>query len=268
MDCSIGFWVVLGAEGFSHFGVFGNAVFCLRFEQCERGGDFCAVACVEDVRDHGCGGDDVGDLSVRSRSLQTERDVFVGVCDADRVDVVVDAVDSGLDVLLHFHAIGVVQVVGVVELSLEIGFGVRRGAPELLLELAVRFCAVRERGQLATIEVTEHVYYEQLVLCVGVFGAEHRAEPRGFGDVWDFVRLVLYDCDVAVGMDGTRDVVRFDSERRVVVVRREAVVGDVLRVPDQVLVGFDRVAEMRWPDSQRFESKEIREGCVAVLIWW
>jgi hypothetical protein len=257
--------VVLGAERLPDLGAFGNAVLRLRFEQGEGRGHLAAASGAEDAGHDRGGGDDVGDLPARRRPGEAERDVLAGVGDADGVDVLVDPVDPGLDVLLHLHAVRAVALVGVVELLLQVGFVVRRGAPELLLELAVPLSATGEGRELPAAEVAEDVHHEQPVLRTGVSGTEHRAGPRGPGDVRDPARLVTHDRDVRAGLDGTGDVPGLDPERGVVEVRRELVVGDPLGVPHQLLVRLHGVTEVRRPNPEPLEQQEIRERRVPVL---
>jgi hypothetical protein len=160
-------------------------------------------------------------------------------------DVGVHALGVVLDVLLDELAVVAVEVVELVDLALQVGLGVRRERPLLLVERAVAGGAARERRQLRPAQVAQDVDEEQAVLGGDVARAEHRAAARLAVDVGDAEALVAHDRHVLSWRVGAVDVVGLHPERRVL-----EVLGDVLgleagRRVDQVVVHRELVVRVR-----------------------
>src|SRR5579884_3108762 len=163
-----------------------------------------AAAVAEQAADDAGDGDQVGLGEVRHRlpgQVVLAGEVVGG---PDHRDVVVDSGQIGVRVRLELRAAGAVRGQRV-DLRLEVGLGVGRGAPDVLLEAAVRGRAAGEGGQLGPPDVPEQVHDPQPVLGARVSGPELRLGPGLTVDVRD-VGGVPQDRDAGLRRLGARDV--------------------------------------------------------------
>ena len=150
--------------------------------------DLAAAALAEDAADERGGGDDVALVPVGGPLRAAEGRVLAGHLrrvEARLGDVGVDAGDVVADVALDLPAGLAVEVVEQVDLALEVGLGVGRDRPLLLVEVAVALRAAGEARELRPPDVAEGVHEEEAVLGGGVADAEHRPVAGGAVDVRD-----------------------------------------------------------------------------------
>ena len=172
--------------------------------------ELAAAALAEDAADQRGGGDHVGPLPGQQRLA--DRRVLarqLGRVELGLGDVLVDAGDVVVQVLLELDALGAVDVVGEVDLLLQVGLGVGRDRPLLGVHRLVR--AAGEARELGAAGVAQHVHEEEAVLGADVAGAEHQVGAVVGVDVGD-VELVAGHRDPGARAVGALDVVGLDAE--------------------------------------------------------
>jgi hypothetical protein len=267
--------VVALAEGLPDLGALGHAVLGLGGQQRDGVVDLAAASGAEERADDGSQRDQVGDLEVVDGAgvgdgvLVAGQDVLTGEVAAavGGVDVGVDAVDVGVGVGEGLLTAGAVVRDGVVDLGLQIGLGVGRVAPELLLQALVGGGPAGEGGQLAAADVPEDVHQPQPVLGGGVPGAVLGAVAGGAGDVRHTGLLVADDRHVgaSAGRGGGGDLVGGDPEGRVVEEVVDLGVGERGGARGQVAVGAELVLGVVGLDAEGLVEEDLGEGGVAVL---
>jgi len=146
-----------------------------------------------------------------------------------------------------FHdlrALGPVQRRRVVQLRLQVGFGVGRDRPLHLIHRAIARRAADERGQFGFGGVAQHVHQEQPVLGARIARAEHNAGARAAVDVRDAEAAVALDRHVRPGARRRGDIAFFDAERRVLEVAGDLRVRERGRRVQEVRVQRELIGEV------------------------
>jgi hypothetical protein len=206
--------------------------------------ELAPAALAEDAADQAGRGDHVRDLPVLRAGGPADRGVLARHPQRVRArlgDVGVDAGDVVAHVLLQLRPGRAVHVVAEVVLALEVGLGVGRQPPLVVVHGAVAGRAAREGGEPGAPGVAQHVHDEEAVLGAHVAQPEHRPGARLAVHVRDAEAGVAHDGHVVAWRVGALGLPRLDAEARVLEVLREVLALQARRRVDEVGVHLQLV---------------------------